>query len=335
VNAAPLPPPSGRMPGLDVGRVAAAVAVVWLHTAGIGPRVAPAGAAGRFAVPYFTLLAAALVADRCACGATPALGRFVRGRVARLYLPFLFWTAVYLGLRLAKHAWRPAGPPPPVGSHLLVIGSAHHLWYLPYLLAVSVAARAVAPTLASLRPVAAVACVLAGAAVALTPASLPHDPSDAGFENQVNYLLGLGWGAAPSALWGLAVGLYLRPVAAVLAERPAAALAAGLAAAALLAPGDAFAGRVPRENLSGAAAFAACLMLPAGGWIRGVAALGRYAFGVYAIHVAFILAIEVAVVRDRAAFSIGEAVCIFVGATAGSFAAAALARSRWSAWAVS
>ena len=336
MSLAPLPPPAGRLAGLDVGRVAAAVAVVWLHTAGIGPQVAPLGVAGRFAVPFFTLLSAALIAERCTRGSSVGFAGFARTRILRLYGPFLFWTALYLALRLAKHALRPATPAPPVGPHLFVVGSAHHLWYLPFLLVVSLAVRLIAPALASARPVAAAACVAAGCAVALTPFTRPHNPADAGFVNQVNYLAILGWAALPAAFIGVAAGLYFRTLANALAGRPAVALAAVALAVALLTPGDDYPARVVRENLSGAAVFAACLALPVGKLVRTVAGWGQYAFGVYADHVAFILALEAARVRDRADFVFVDAVTIFGLATAASFAlAAALARNRWTAWAVS
>jgi len=338
VSPAPQSPVAlpARLPGLEVGRVAAAVAIVWLHTAGIGPAVAAAGVAGRFAVPFFTLLAAALVADRCTRGTVPGLGQFLRDRVTRLYVPFLFWTVVYLGLRLAKHAWRPDRPGPPLGPHLLVVGSAHHLWYLPFLLAVSLGVRLVAPVFARQRQLAAGVCLVLGCAAAITPVSLPHRPYDPAFWNQANYLLGLAWAAVPSAMWGLGAGLCFHSLAAAAVGRPLTAVVAGALTVALLAPGDDFPGRILRENLSGLAAFVACLALPVGRAARTVAAWGQYTFGVYAVHVAFILAIETVLVSDRSQFSLGQALTIFGCAVAGSFAAAAaLARCRWTAWTVS
>lgn len=329
-------PPTNRIAGLEVGRVAAAIAIVWLHTAGIGPRVAPLGSAGRFAVPFFTLLAAALIADRCSRGGNAGLGEFARQRLVRLYVPFLFWCAVYLGLRLLKHALRPAGHAPPVGPHLLVVGSAHHLWYLPFLLLVSIAVRLVSPVAAYARLVAASTFIAGGLAMAFIPLRRPHNPPDAGFLNQLNYLVVLGWAALPAALWGTAVGLYFFRIESIARNRPLTSLAFAMLAGGLLFPGDDFPARVARENLSGVAVMAACWTLPVGSFASGISSWGRYAFGVYAVHVSIILALEAVFVSDRSGFSIWQAVAIFSGSVVGSvFVARTLTRSRFTAWTVS
>ena len=324
-----------RVPGLDAGRFLAAVGIVWLHTAGIGPATAPAGAIGRFAVPYFTLIAVALVVDGVARESPPDFARFARGRFARIYLPFLSWTAVYLLLRLAKHALRPSSPPPPVGPHLLFVGSAHHLWYLPFVLAVTVAARGASPLLVRHRRVGAVAAVVVGAGVALVPTSLTHHPYDPGFRNQINYSLMLGWSAAPSAFWGAATGLYLAAIASKLDDRPWVATGAALLTAALLVPGDGAPYAVLRASLAGVLFFVAVASLPAWRATMTLAGLGRHSFGIYASHVAYILALEAVMVRDRADFSGVQAIAIFSVAVAASLATTTiLGRCRATSWAV-
>ena len=320
---------------LDAGRFLAAVAIVWLHTAGIGPAIAPAGAIGRFAVPYFTLIAVALVVNGAARATPSDLYQFARGRFTRIYLPFLYWTVIYLLLRLGKHALVPSSPSPPVGPHLFFVGSAHHLWYLPFVLVVTVTVRSASPLLLRHKRVASGAAVVVGAAVSALPISLAHDPYDSAFRNQINYSLMLGWAAAPSAIWGIAVGLYFAVIVSGLGDRPWVSAGATLLTVALLVPGDIAPYALLRASLAGVLFFLAVASLPTRRVTVVLAGLGRYSFGVYAIHVAYVLALEAVMVRDRNNFSGEQATVIFTLAVVASLATTeVMGRCRATSWAV-
>jgi surface polysaccharide O-acyltransferase-like enzyme len=93
---------------LDVLRIAAIVAVIWLHVSGEvvvnepGPGDAEwwmgniADAFSRWCVPLFVMASGALILPR-----RPDIAPwdFYRRRAARIVVPTLFWTVVYLGVR--------------------------------------------------------------------------------------------------------------------------------------------------------------------------------------------------------------------------------------------
>lgn len=119
---------------LDILRVTAAAAVVWLHVSAeiVASRIVAADlgwwtanladAATRWCVPLFVMASGALLLSQRA-HEDPL--RFYRRRLNRILVPTLFWTAVYAALRLTKGEAATA-----------VLGSVAegrpftHLWYL-------------------------------------------------------------------------------------------------------------------------------------------------------------------------------------------------------------
>jgi len=93
---------------LDVLRIAAIVAVIWLHVSGEvvvnepGPGDAEwwmgnfADAFSRWCVPLFVMASGALILPKRPHGAP---WDFYRRRAARIVVPTLFWTMIYLGVR--------------------------------------------------------------------------------------------------------------------------------------------------------------------------------------------------------------------------------------------
>lgn len=126
--------PAGRWAGSDLVRVLACIGIVQFHTRtpylerADGPLLA-------FAL--LTLAFAAQSAQKCR-----DFGSFVGGRVRRLLVPWVFWSAVYgvLNVVMAARHGRPlfgwADP------KMLLIGTRMHLWYLPFAFAASLAAGA-------------------------------------------------------------------------------------------------------------------------------------------------------------------------------------------------
>jgi peptidoglycan/LPS O-acetylase OafA/YrhL len=333
--APPAAPAKIRLPVLDAMRLLAAVAIVWLHTVS-SPRLAhTVDPLTRFAVPFFTAGAVFLLMENLRRQPRRGWGSYAASRFRRLYLPFLLWSAAYFALRQAKHRLLSHEPPLPVGSYLLWAGSAHHLWFLPFLLVLSVALFPVAKAVAGRRGVGWLVALLAaagGAAVALVPPPVPAStlaPTDA---EMARYVARLSWAALPAGLWAVAFAV-------VYARTGPRHWRSGLVAvaAALLAAGCCVTiWRTGRNAALENAAGLACLVVGLAPWdgrlVRGLAALGTLAYGVYLSHVLFVEGIQA--VAARAGVAAGNSwwsdVAVFAGAVAGSLVLSAyLRRSRW------
>ena len=133
-----------RVPYIDRLRVLSMVAVVILHVAAqVSTNAADSpdsplflianilNAATRFAVPVFLMISGALLLS----DPRPAtLDKRFRGRIIRIALPLLSWTAIYLAARLAA-GLSPAGLLTAL-KQLLHKPAEIHLWYLYALLAI-------------------------------------------------------------------------------------------------------------------------------------------------------------------------------------------------------
>ena len=125
---------------LDAARVAAIVAVVLLHVSASVVTQAPLGstvwwvgngydALVRWCVPVFVMVSGALLLD---ARKTESLATFYRKRAARIALPLLFWSVVYV-LWNYRHAWDQLRPADVL--HSVARGWPHyHLWFLYMLL---------------------------------------------------------------------------------------------------------------------------------------------------------------------------------------------------------
>jgi hypothetical protein len=136
---------------VDYGRLIAALGIVWFHTKAPGYPLAYAG------LPYFlTLLFLA----------PPRWSRpWLANRAWRLLWPFALWSAIY-GLQRVSDAWQ-AGEPlfGWAKPEMLAMGTADHLWFLPY----AFVALAVAPLIRATRAELAWPLVAAGLLVLAGP----------------------------------------------------------------------------------------------------------------------------------------------------------------------
>lgn len=186
--------------GLDAARFLAACAVVWIHAAESASGIAFIPAC-RFAVPFFTasIVFLCLTGSQVTSPDTSWL-HYTTKRLQRLYVPFLLWSIIYLLLRCAKHRFIPDASPIILGPATLVNGTAHHLWFLPFALVMSLLAfplgvwldRASEP----LRLMVSIAAFVLGIVISLSPYPLPMDPVG----HPVSYFVNLGWDALPAAL---------------------------------------------------------------------------------------------------------------------------------------
>ena len=153
---------------IDPLRVAAAYLIIWIHT----PRseaMLPTVQLARFAVPFFVGVAIFLVVRTALTKPDRTLLGYVRQRIRRIYVPFLAWSAVYIGFKLVKKGLMPDQPNEFPGWETLFFGAAYHLWFLPFVLAAGIAVFALVrwmPRSREALTVASISLCLAGALMA-------------------------------------------------------------------------------------------------------------------------------------------------------------------------
>ena len=108
-RASKSPSTRGRMPGLDLARLVAAYAIIWLHAPHIA-ELEHSRAIGRFAVPLFVMITILMVFESLARNPQQELSRYARSRFVRLYLPFMAWNGIYLAFKLFKGRLLPGEP---------------------------------------------------------------------------------------------------------------------------------------------------------------------------------------------------------------------------------
>jgi len=321
--AGPVAAPRARHTMLDVCRLLAAYAIVWLHT----PRPAAwadLGLLGRFAVPFFTA-AATFFAWRA--GSRPSertVALYARSRLTRIYVPFLAWSGIYLAFKGAKALLLPGEPNDFPGLDLLWLGSFYHLWFMPFVLLVTLsvfclarlAAQNTAREMAML-----ILALLAGWQLALLPAD--RSAPGVGFGQ-------LALDALPSACWGVVLAIAYQSGGRMWLGSRRVGIACLMAAVALTILLCTLGRNSPVENLSGIA----LLVFTLGDWtspvLERIARLGPLAYGIYLSHLLFVKTLEAVQAKLHAPSSLATALAIFVLAAAGSTLLSWLL-SRWRA----
>jgi peptidoglycan/LPS O-acetylase OafA/YrhL len=210
---------------------------------------------------------------------------------------------------------------------MLWTGTAQHLWFLPFIFIATVVLflllRAVGPS----RPAqwaCAVAALGAGVALLVFP-----DPFAGAHED---YLWMQAWTTTPALLWGVALALGTQGRGLAWLQRgrwAAAALALGVIGLGCLGIGLGAA----EYNLAGVLVLAACLGPWDGPIVHTLGRLGRLAFGIYLVHLLFLLGTRVLIQKGLHVSGLGMSVGAFLLAVACSIPAAwALTQSRWTRW---
>ena len=287
-------------------------------------------ALGRFAVPLFVMITILMVFESLARNPQQGLPRYARSRFLRLYLPFMAWNGIYLVFKLLKGRLLPGEPNDYPGAEVLWVALCWHLWFLPFILVVSLLAFTVARFVLS-RPAFAprtmVACLLCGGVLTFLP------PSE--------WLTGMGkYGgivchALPSVAWGLGLAIACHLLGTDLLKRPAATLLGAV----LLGGGTAgvwhFGESRLCETLAGLGMLIAAMAPIEQGWGPRLAGLGTLAFGIYLSHVLWLKVIEVLAVKAGVPNAWPRDVAIFLAAVlASSVTAWLLSRRPSTRWLV-
>ncbi len=285
----PITPGKPRLIGIDAGRAIAALGTVWIHAVR-SDALQPTMELGRFAVPFFNVIAALLLVRHLRERREQSVLPYAGQRFMRLYPPFLAWTVIYILANDAKRLVLTGRPPLELTSGFLLDsalqGPEYQLWFLPFLLICTLVGLAVGrPVIGNRRAEIGVGILAAagGLAIALTPR-----PEALQHLQHAEYLMERSWLRVPSFLWGYALGLFLgsrplfKPVPLVVAVA-APILAAGCIVVATLGWCVSL-----LQNLSGLG----LVLFAFGPWRNGavgaVSKLGQYSFGIYLAHVLFV-----------------------------------------------
>jgi surface polysaccharide O-acyltransferase-like enzyme len=212
-------------------------------------------------------------------------------RIKRLYLPMLAWTFIYLLTRDIKHHFFTHLEPVRWNPSLLLTGSAHHLWFLPMLMIVTVAAAILnhacvrRPRLRNL--------VIIGSAIVGTYLSVCPRPDwlNYAFDNE-GYFFSQCWRALPSVFLGLAMAWWLALTRDGSLFTPAVGFAGILVTCAMVSDQTLHGYSRLERTMSGMGWLMVALTAWSAPWVPVLARLGRHAYGIYLVHVLVIETIQ-------------------------------------------
>jgi len=319
--------PIQRFEAVDLAKLAAAAAVVWIHvmSCDASQELLPLC---RFAVPFFTGAAVYFVLQK-GSSQKVSVHSYCLQRARRLYVPFLWWSGVYLAARLLKHGITGDGSPITLSSATLLNGTAHHLWFLPFICLVSILAyvvvRRVGPPRPGLEGWWAIAFFLVGIGFALKPCPVIIQT----VEFPISYFIDHSWDALPAIFFGAALFCLLRNMKPPKPLRAAALLLALAAIAWEFTVGvDALA-----PHIAGASILFFTTTQANRDWMKGLWPWAQLAFVVYLVHVLFVEALQTVANRYGGVQSLPADLSIWALALVVSVLAAKfISRSRAVAW---
>lgn len=301
-----------RRPLLDFARLLAAVSIVWLHTMR-SPQLIDSTALGRFAVPFFTAAAVFMICGSVARGCRKTLAEYTRNRFTRLYVPFLAWTAIYLGFKWIKARVAPGQPNDFPGIDVLLSGGFYHLWFLPFVFVTSVVTFAVVRHRFG-NPVAETRIALLSAIVGGAIAAAPIPSQWIAAETWTEYW----WTALPAAFGGIAIAIFMQHARESFRNSGVVALC-GFA---VFAAATAWTWHVGRSTLAENLAGMGFLVFALGPWqgstIQRFASLGTLAYGIYLSHLLFIKTCEAVAAKFDLPLSVQLDLTIFTISLIGS-----------------
>jgi surface polysaccharide O-acyltransferase-like enzyme len=218
---------------------------------------------------------------------------YLSRRAVRLYIPFLVWTIIYAGLGNLGVALATTVEPtlaveaPHLSWANLIMPVVPHLWFLPYILVISIL---VAPLVAWAAMHRVRETWLAGTLGALGLAlAMSHQSNMFSLEGDWGWLAETAWTRTPCFLWGAAVALLWKGgmprLTGSLAWSGVAAIGCIELAAASYVTGLM---TMMVSMLAMAAFLLAMSPLWSGEWARKLRGVGKLCFGVYLSHMLFV-----------------------------------------------
>lgn len=304
-----------RLVVLDAARVLAALGVVWFHTIESADLRA-SGVLGRFSVAFYSMVGVLFLFEHLERNPDRGFLTYAWGRIQRLYLPFLAWTAVSIGLFAAARATAfPDLHMPALDWNLLVGGATIPLWFIPFMVVAMMLVFPVAK-FATRRRDFDLAVLGLALATALTLDYLPT-VLDSVTETDVTLwdspplqdvpvlgrFLALSWNRWSAVFWGMALAITYRRWIRDSAWRWLIGIAGGVGTVLLVSTMWVLASRDgtppnPALKVLTGLSFALMTLAP---W-RGplIAWLGRYgylSFGLYFVHMTVIVLVRAVVDR--------------------------------------
>lgn len=269
--------------GVEVGRLLAMLAVVWIHAcdmwtpSGFDPK-----AFGSFGVPFFTMTSVWLVVSQVVRKPELSLTALLLQKFRRILLPFFAASVLYLGLELLKAGLISSAQRPRLGFELFILGSHTAYWFMPFLFTANLIAIACARLVAG-RPALFLPLFSLSLVSALLMAVTESPLAALGLPGFASLAW---WGNGPAIWIGIAWAmLQLRQLAPALRRTSATlSLTCSLGAALLLvlyATSSAF---PLQQHAAALLVLIACVVLPSSGFVRRVQRYGAIVFFVYLSH---------------------------------------------------
>jgi len=271
----------------------------------------------RFAVPFYLFASLYFQSLSLRRNADRSLGSYIAGRVRRLYFPFLAWSAIYLVAHDIKRAMFGHGPMP-VRVDVLLTGTEYHLWFLPFLLAVSILFAVIYRTLlarnASLRWMLIPALIIVG--ILFTTMPLPGKAIDEFAD--LNNVYSHWWRASSAACWAMAFA-WLTTLGPVVYSVGPIIAASGLALLITCSFKQVVDGiQIIPRSLTGLGAMLAALAPWRGPLVSRLARYGRYGYGVYLCHVLIVEPAHIVIAKLHVQPNVWSDLTTFVLAFAGA-----------------
>ncbi len=319
-----------RRTGLDSARFLAALGIVWTHANGDAEYASPA-ALGRFAVPFFSVVAGIFLVDTLRKATELQARAFLAHRAAKLYIPFAAWTLIFIAIRVGAERFVAVNDPFKWSWWLPLTGSMYHLWFLPFLL---IATLVLTPLIRLGLRNRVSSLILAAVMITggLLLVNFPIHTTPIHKSDQY-YFLDRVSTRAPALLWGVAIGLLFASNPRMW-RVPRALAAVGFALTTFCMVVYWNRGRTPwAANLGGVAWLLMGLGIDQTAISRRLAPLGRLSYGIYLIH-PLIVAICYKIWSGRGLKGGPlEVAAVFVTAAIVSVGVTKLIRSiKWAAW---
>lgn len=320
---------STRCMAIDAIKLIAASAVVWIHASDCEESLLYLPLC-RFAVPFFTCAAVYFVLQKAIVPSADSFGRYCLRRARRLYIPFLLWAAFYLVVRIVKHRAVGGGSPITFSPAMLLNGTAHHLWFLPFISLISISAFVLGRALQGVpeRNLKRLGFlfVLAGIVVALAPDTVEIQAE----EVPISYFADHALDTLPSAFFGVGVFCLVRSVTRQRWLPKALLLTAFICMTWEFLRG----GHPVAPHVAGAALLFFATTQPNRPWMAPVGNWANLAFIIYLIHLIFVEALQVVQSRFGVPPSLSADLSVWALAlVASALAARLMVRARVLRWA--
>src|SRR5437667_668269 len=293
VRPLPLRPPRNQT--LDAARGLACIGVIWVHTVMDSPEIARSASLMRFGTPFFVLAAIYFLLSGLSTKASAGWGAYGIQRLKRLYIPFLIWSLIYLLLRTGKRTLMTQEGLVRLDTPRLLLGTARHLWFLPFILMACIACyplRTLLPRLRAGRIVLAAGFFIVGMIVSRI--RCPDFPSA---EPYIGKWYMNAWMFVPGICWGIALAAIYPLLPKKLTATPLIAVI-GLFILISATIWLWFGSHVPfvdtrsvpslPRNLSGLGLLLIALYPLQSSLLTPLAAFGRTTYGIYLVHLLFV-----------------------------------------------